>query len=219
MRSWADTRLRAQLVLTVLVAVGVIVLPGCASGEDPVRVTVDVPSGFGTPPPTATEPGESTRTETQSPRDAATAVIHPLPVAGPELARPDDIGAMATVTYYLELFEYSQATGDMQAWQELATPNCSYCAAIAGRTERLYDGGGWVEGDVLTVHTVEAQLQTGREIDYFVLVNLTESAHVFVYGSGKVRMLPERRVPFIAYGLVRVGERWMVDGVDTDWTS
>ncbi|WP_233188337.1 DUF6318 family protein, partial [Actinomyces qiguomingii] len=54
-------------------------------------------------------------------------------------------GAITAATYFISLFPYVFATGDLDAWKNLSDDNCSYCNTVIHNVTNLHDSGGWAD--------------------------------------------------------------------------
>ena len=91
-----------------------------------------------TPTPTA-----SLSAEEQALREAALSTPKPERPAGMDEQTPE--GAAAAATYFLSLYSYVYATGDLSLWQAMSTPDCEFCRLVAERVSTLHESGGWGE--------------------------------------------------------------------------
>jgi hypothetical protein len=104
----------------------VLVLAGC--GGDP---TAD-------PSPTPSTPVTSPVSTT------------PTPPAMPDAAKANTkAGAIAFVRHYIELINYAQATGDVDSFTEVDSPECRSCATARRALTDIYGAGGHIEGGEL----------------------------------------------------------------------
>lgn len=93
------------------------------------------------PEPTA---GATTTPPTPDPDPSPTGPVEPpVPDA---MAKPTKAGAKAFVTYYWDVFNYAQATGDVRVLRSLALQGCDVCEDFSGAIRDLYRGQGSVEG-------------------------------------------------------------------------
>ena len=126
-RRWAP----GVAVMGVLAA-GVLALGGCTADAD-------------------AEPGPSVSTS-GSPTVSASPSQSPIvaPVRPAEMERSDEVGALAAAEYFMELFAYVMATGDVVEWDAVSDPSCGFCAGVRGDVVRVYEAGGRFEGLSLT---------------------------------------------------------------------
>lgn len=102
---------RAAFAIASLTAA--LLLAGCSADDDP---PIDEPT---------TQPAEETTTTTPT--------IAPvtLPVPSEAMATPDEAGAAAAAEYFVQLYDYSFASGDLAPWNALSGETCDFCRAIA----------------------------------------------------------------------------------------
>ena len=190
-------------------------------------VTVLALVGACTPDGEPTNPSTSTSsTIVTSTADPSTAepTTEPTPTEYPSPQRPaamdeDSVdGAIAAVTYFLDLYGYVYATGDLEPWRAMSHADCRFCESVSERAEGLFADGGYVEGDVLTINHTSAAPPTAAEPSYMVAVDLLESSHVFYYGDGSTENFEERQYPNFVVAVQRVDDGWITRGVDTDST-
>lgn len=122
--------------------VAALALTSCTGqAEDPPTTT---PATSAAPSPSATP------TDTPTP-DAAT------PPERPDMSQVDAATAEAVAVYFMELYPYIFATGDLTDWDALSHPECIYCAdvssAVAALTAEDLSDGGVV--DLLEVSSTE----------------------------------------------------------------
>ncbi|UFU08017.1 DUF6318 family protein [Ruania halotolerans] len=79
-------------------------------------------------------------------------------------------GAIAAATYYVQLMQYAQATGDLEEWAALSGPECVFCARVhdlvADRNARgVYASGGEVHADLVR-SGLDYDLNSGAAVYY-----------------------------------------------------
>ncbi len=95
-------------------------------------------------------PGDATSTWTptgtpETPTPSATA--KPTEPALPDAAtKATEAGARAFITYYWDLINYAQVTGDVKALKRVSARGCAGCLAGYEAIRRLYAGGGHIAG-------------------------------------------------------------------------
>ena len=81
------------------------------------------------------------------PEEQAAAREAALSMAAPE--RPEGMdeesaeGAVATATYFVQLYPYVYATGDLEQWRSMSRQDCLFCGSVITNVTRLHDSGGW----------------------------------------------------------------------------
>lgn len=96
--------------------------------------------------PTWTPSATSGPTPTLSPEDAAaraTAQAMKPPQAYTPEFTPE--GAAAAAEYFLNLYPYVYATGDLDAWQNMSDDDCEFCNSVINNATELHDAGGWID--------------------------------------------------------------------------
>ena len=67
------------------------------------------------------------------------------------MATPSAEGAAAAATYFLQLYPFVNATGDLTEWDAMASPSCTFCEGVRDDVvERLALGHRNVGGVVVT---------------------------------------------------------------------
>lgn len=137
--------------------------------------------------PTAAATPRVSETTTDSPSESPA----PGPTPWPEPTRPaamerDDIeGAKAAAEYFLALYPYIFATGDLKEWQRMSHQECQFCAGAADRVDELSAKGGFALGGELEVENVFAQGPDGSNGEYRVGLMVRESPSTEFSNDGK----------------------------------
>ena len=133
----------------VVAVVSMLALVGCTGeSENPPttpEVTSAVPSPSETPTPTPTP-------------DAAT------PPERPDMSQVDAATAEAVARYFLELYPYVYATGDLTEWRALSHPECIFCASVVTNVEEMVAAGEHWEGGLATL---SPPMTTAVSSDFF----------------------------------------------------
>ena len=189
----------AMVVRAVAVVVaGVLVVAGCSG--DPGPTTTPVVTSTPTVEPTP-EP---------DPEPAPEAVPPERPAA---MDTVDADGAEAAVTYFLSLYPYVYATGDLQEWRELSDPECIFCTSVIDNVEALVDKDQHSVGGLVTLSELES-----RPVDqgdaWMVQVRLHQEASTNVDADGAV--VDEYSVETVdnSVFVFHDGSQWWIRGVD-----
>ncbi|HEX7804612.1 MAG TPA: DUF6318 family protein, partial [Cellulomonas sp.] len=81
----------------------------------------------------------------------------PSPTSTPKPGRPaamDTVnleGAIATATYFLDLYPYVANSGDLEDWKTLSHPECIFCRGVTTEVERMFSVGHHQDGTDTTV--------------------------------------------------------------------
>jgi len=80
------------------------------------------------------------------------------PPALPDAAKANTkAGAIAFVRHYIDLVNYAQATGDVDALSTVEDPNCKSCTKGREYLSRIYGSGGHIVGGTWSVRHVSAK--------------------------------------------------------------
>lgn len=200
-RPGASRRLAVAVVVAVSAAVG---LAGCGASGAPDAPT---PSGEvqGTtapePDPVEPDPEPSAPLETIPPeRPAAMDTV-------------DKAGAEAVATYFLNLYPYVYATGDLAVWTELSHPECVFCKSVIDNVTASHAAGHTNEGGLIaTGDAFVAEVDPGRW--YSVELELDQEPAVEYDRDGVVvEEHPEPQHYRVVFALVFEGS-WLVRELD-----
>ena len=186
--------------IALVIGMGV-VLGGCSTPAPEVEKTPPVvsqaPSPTPTPTPTPTGPVKPER-----PAD---------------MDRTDEVGAAAAATYFLELYPYVMATGDIEEWGQVSmTETCELCTAVMGHVEdyvssgNRYVGGG-VSVDVLKTYALDT-LYGGYPVD----VKVAQDGSSVISPDGAVMEEEPAEVSELRVEVIHDGNSWRLAGVSND---
>lgn len=181
-------------------------LGGCASGEA-----------------AAEDPSTVATNGTVEPTEAVEASPEPTVEVGEEVARPerpelidgDGLDAAAAIgEYFLQLYPYVYATGDLSEWQELSHPDCQFCQSVVDNVTALHAGGGYVSGPTVEiVENVTYELVDGYEF-HRVDVIVEWGEHQRIDADGEALFEEVGFLGTAVYAMDWTGERWRVRGLD-----
>ena len=69
-------------------------------------------------------------------------------------------GAEAVAVYFLQLYPYVYATGDLTEWRALSHPECIFCASVITNVEEQVAAGNRSIGGLIQVDTVISNVVT-----------------------------------------------------------
>jgi hypothetical protein len=164
----------------------------------------------GEPAPTTTlltfEPYTPTAAPTPTPEpdpDEAT-----VPPERPDLSQVDAETAQALAVYFLQLYPYVYATGDLTDWRALSHPECIFCASVIGNVEDMVAEGEHWEGG-LPVFSDVAVTEVSASF-YNVVLDLTEEPARRLGSDGAVIEESTGGGTLITLVLVADDGRWLV---------
>jgi len=137
-----------------------------------------------TPPATAS----ASPTPTLSPEDAAAkatalAMEPPAPYT-PEFT-PE--GAATAATYFLNLFPYMYATGDLVAFEDMSDDNCEFCNGVGAEASEMHDAGGWTDPWEQEITPLEGWVDDADPNRYVIRANVVTGAHASHLGNQSIR--------------------------------
>ncbi|MCK6211968.1 hypothetical protein KZX45_15590 [Georgenia sp. EYE_87] len=143
-------------------------------------------SGGGAEPEPSTSSGV-TSAPTAVPSDEPTSERPevPKPVPPETMARDDVAGAEAAAQYFLELYPYVYATGDLSEWKAMSEPECVFCQSVIDEVTEQRRLGGTTTGGGVELESIQG-FDRLEGNDYFrvdALVNQAESTHKDKDGS------------------------------------
>ena len=102
----------------------------------------------------------------------------------------NETGAEQAARHFIDLINYSWASGDTTALDEFSEERCAYCQVISQQVHDVYDNGGWAHGVKYTVMQIEGNypvntnsLETAQLTDCYVLAMRVQRGKSDVYES------------------------------------
>ena len=123
------------VVLSVLGA-----LAGCGRSGDGVRGDGGSSASAGAVSATAS-PTVDLPEDQVAAREAALAM--PAPQKPENMDEDSSEGAIATATYFVQLYPYVYATGDLEQWRSMSRQDCLFCNSVITNVKELHESGGW----------------------------------------------------------------------------
>jgi hypothetical protein len=194
--------------VAVATALALGLLGGCSFGDsDPVAVSTSAAptvAASPTPTPAATPSPTTTPKPTPTPeRPVAMGVV-------------DVNGAIATATYFLELYPYALNTGDISDWNELSHPECIFCAGLADEVKRqtgLLEHQEGLATSIASATAVEVRPGVWFDVDF----DVTQGPWQVVDSEGAVvENSSPTKVAHVHMNVVRDSGRWLVREAQAD---
>ncbi|MCR6689456.1 MAG: DUF6318 family protein [Cellulomonas sp.] len=210
--------MRRRLAPTAAALVCLIVLGGCTSepSEVPPSATPSpTPAASATPSPTpAPSPTPSTAPTSGPDQDVTRPPTPPAALDGP--ATEDN--AVLVAKYFLQLFPYIVATGDLTEWDALTGEECGYCRSGRQITREIFAAGHHGVGGAYDVGFGSAS-KTGQR-RFVAAVDLVQYPSQTVDRDGKVVDDYPDTIAFRAnIELSWTGAAWKIDGAALDRMS
>lgn len=168
------------------------------------------------PEPTATSASSAPAPTATEPSPTPTASPSPTPPAKPAgWTSNDDAGALAAAQYFMDLYNYVIATGDLTEWKALAAPDCGFCSSVATTTGDVYGAGGHIEGGAITVSEPAV---VGRD-EAFAITTVemrysTDAVRDVAADGAAISSTPAESA-WVAADLYFTGSGWQLYGVDS----
>lgn len=193
---------RAGIVTAALI----LAVSGCTGAPAPGPSTPGSPGTVLTPSPTTSTTPSATPTVRAPERPAA-------------MDRADADGAIAAATYFIALYSYAYATGDLVGWTAMSDPACVFCAGLTKDVQAASGTGASVVGGDLTVASKTAA--PGKDAGVFrVDLTVSQSAFQVINRSGAVTSAGVgSRGATVTAVLVHRREGWLVRAARTGLTT
>lgn len=196
-------RWMAAFLVVCLVGLG-----GCAGGSEDAGdagAGASVPGGgSASPTPSAALPADQV-----AKREAALAM--PAPVQPENMDEDSPAGAVATAEYFVQLYPYVYATGDLEQWRSMIRDDCLFCNSVVGNVKDLHNKGGWVDPWTHTV-TQTQYVEPGPGSEYSrVDVVFDQDASYTYDGSGADPEVTEPQVgTTVLFAMKYEDGRWII---------
>lgn len=161
-------------------------------------------------------------TERPTPTVEPTSEPEPEPEPAPETVHPerpaamdtvDAAGAQAAVEYFLNLYPYAYATGDLDEWRELSHPECIFCASVIDNVEETFGEGFRTLGGLTTVSEVASRSVEPGDA-WMVTGSLLQAPSRTVDAQDEVTNESEAGTYAISAFVFHDDSRWWIRGVD-----
>ena len=154
-------------------------------------------------------PTASLSAEEQALREAALSTPKPERPAGMDEFTVE--GAAATAEYFMSLYPYVYATGDLEPWRDMTTEACVFCQSVVDKVTVLHAAGGWREH--LQQHTTATRYEVSTEDSstWVVSVDVSHPEGVEHDGGGGTARIAADALTFLVQ-LHWTGQEWVVEG-------
>lgn len=197
MPRWSGRRARVLIAAPVTAA---LLLAGCTGGTPTAtESTTTPPVETPTPTPTPT-PSETPEVDVTVKPERPAALDEP----------PSVEGAVAVAEYFLMLFPYVFATGDLVEWAALSHPDCLYCTGVTEDVRAMVAAGRHGEGGRFTIAE-----SSGSDVDpgswYSATVSLSQEPSTTVDAQGVVvEAFPEFKTGVIDLAVIWNAGAWSI---------
>lgn len=183
-------------------ALALMLLAGCTGGSTPIVTETPTPTLSASPSPSSS-PSPSPLTDAEL-----------LALMPPDAAYPDVRGAIATAEFFLEQYDDVYATGNLEIWDALSMPSCTFCASIHDKVEAESVAGDFESGNALHLDTttVVANFYSADGFTY-VTFQYVQDASVLHHPDGSTESAGSGGSGSTSLRMTLVGTVWRVDDV------
>lgn len=168
-------------------------LVGCTGDAEPVETTP-------APPTTASSP-------------SPTPPVISAPEQPPLPSSPTPDSAQATAAYFIQLYGYAYASGELSEWDRLSSPSCNYCATTKDDVVRVTSQNHQVTGGSISITAARTDV-VQPDVLYSVFLDYEESPSQELDEAG-TPVAASDGGSFTALVAVRwTDARWVVEAVD-----
>ena len=142
-------------------------------------------------------------------------------LAAPEPQRParadqhDLTGAIAAAQYFITLYPYVYATGDLTAFRTMSDATCKFCDSVINNTTSMHTAGGWEDPweHHTTFTSITADVSTPNN-RYVVELHLISDQHVSHRIGEPPKTYETTQGPILIQVLWKDDTGWIVEGVN-----
>ena len=199
--------LRLLLLLVVVVGAGGCQALGHPDAEGQLSSSETPPTATASAPASASA-SATLSAEEQVLREAALSTPKPERPAGMDELSPE--GLRLAGEYFLALYPYVYATGDLSDWQAMSDPECGFCNNVITNVTETHIAGGWVDPTPQEV-VAETYGVTDRDPDVWgVTFHITHGAGTRHDGSGGTSTVDAEDVTFLLQ-MRWTGQTWITE--------
>ncbi|CED92171.1 DUF6318 family protein, partial [Actinomyces succiniciruminis] len=124
-------------------------------------------------------------------------------------------GAATAATYFLNLFPYVFATGDLDAWQNMSDDNCEFCNNVASDVTDRHNAGDWVDPWEQVVTPLGYWVDDADPNRYVVRAQATSEAHTAHSQDGTLTEV-EASDDVLLIQLFWSREDWTIEAIEAE---
>ena len=227
-RRWAVRR-RAAVRLAAVAAA--LVLAACSTPHAPTGAaspTTDLEAQVATANDRRQATADASAAQAATAAASAVAALSPeeralrdTALATPEPQRPAEAdqhnltGAIAVAEYFITLYPYVYATGDLTAFRAMSDATCKFCDSVITSATAMHVSGGWGDswGQQITFTSVTADISTPNR--YVVELHLISDEHVAHNIEKPPTTVEAFEINLLLQVLWKDGTGWTVEEVAT----
>lgn len=196
---------RVRLAGVIAVVLAVAGLSGC-TGDDPAPT-----------PPATSAPAEQTPSPTPTPTPTPTDPAAVPPERPEAMDTVDTAGAEAFATYFIQLFPYVNASGDLAAFESYSHAECIFCANAITQARAQTEAGGHREGGFIEVRSVTA-LEVDPGVWWAVSMDILEAPLEDIDTTGAVVSQANQTAYHLEMSVVRANGMWQMREISHEVT-
>ena len=187
-----------------------------SAADASVSAAVTASAANRTPPPLSSEAADAVAA--LSPEERAlrdTALATPEPQRPAEADQHNLTGAIAVAEYFITLYPYVYATGDLTAFRAMSDATCKFCDSVITSATAMHVSGGWGDswGQQITFTSVTADISTPNR--YVVELHLVSDEHVAHNIEKPPTTVEAFEISLLLQVLWKDGTGWTVEEVAT----
>ena len=185
-----------------------------SAADASVSAAVTASAANRTPPPLSSEAADAVAA--LSPEERAlrdTALATPEPQRPAEADQHNLTGAIAVAEYFITLYPYVYATGDLTAFRAMSDATCKFCSTVTTKVTDMHTVGGWVDHweHHATFTSITADVSTPDR--YVVEFHLVADQHVSHRMGEPPQTNEDNQGPILIQLLWKDGTGWIVEEV------
>ena len=125
------------------------------------------------------------------------------------MSQVDTETAEAVAVYFVQLFPYVYATGDLTDWNLLSDPECIHCASVRTGVEEMFAAGNHSEGGLFSIQDVTT-VQVSSDW-WHVALTMVQEPSVTVNAAGTVvEEFPDRKEFQVDIAVIDAAGQWLI---------
>ena len=226
-RRWA---VRRRAAVRLAAAAAALVLAACSTPHAPTGAaspTTDLEAQVATANDRRQATADASAAQAATAAASAVAALSPeeralrdAALAAPEPQRPAQAdqhnltGAIAVAEYFITLYPYVYATGDLTAFRAMSDATCKFCDSVINNTTSMHTAGGWEDPweHHTTFTSIMADISTPNR--YVVELHLISDQHVSHRMGEPPKTYETSQGPILIQVLWKDDTGWIVEGVN-----
>ena len=151
-----------------------------------------------------------------SPQERAlrdTALATPRPERPAEADQHDMAGAVAAAEYFITLYPYVYATGDLTDFRAMSAATCKFCNTVITKVTDMHTAGGWIDPWEQQTTFTSISDDPSTPDRYVVELNLVSDEHVSHRMGEPPQTNEEDQMPILVQLLWKDGTGWTIEEV------